>query len=48
MSLQVPDNIAKFMRGKPGIDCKSQIVKPKFGFPAARANMDVSRLVAFV
>jgi hypothetical protein len=48
IQLQVTDNIADFMRGKPGIHGDSEVMKPEFGFFIAAADVNVRRLVAFI
>ena len=48
MRFQIADNITKFMRGKSGVEGDGEVVQPEFGFPAARANMDMRRFTALV
>jgi hypothetical protein len=48
MELQMTNNITKFMRGKSRTGGNRQIMKPKFGFPVARTNMNVRRLTSFI
>jgi hypothetical protein len=42
VSLQVPDNIAKFMGRIPGIQGNRMVMQPDFGFPVARTDVDMS------
>jgi hypothetical protein len=42
------DDIADFVRRKPGIDRHREIVKPKLGFLPSRSDVNMSRFIAFV
>jgi hypothetical protein len=44
----VANDIAEFMRRKPHIHGRSEIMKPEFGFFAPVTNMHVGRLVSFI
>src|SRR6266487_4387197 len=48
VSLEVSDNIAKFMGRIPGIQRNRKVVQPDFGFSVARTNVDMRGLIAFV
>jgi hypothetical protein len=45
---QMANNIADFMRGKPGIQRDRYVVRPEFGFFIAAADVDMRGLIAFV
>jgi len=42
------NNIANFVRRKPGIRDQRHIMQPEFSFFVACANVNVGRLVAFI
>src|SRR5256885_6587794 len=48
VSLQVPDNIAKFVSRIPGIQGNGKVVQPEFGFPVAGADVDMGGLAALI
>jgi hypothetical protein len=45
---QVADDIADFVRRKPGIESHREIVKPKLGFLPTRSDVNMSGFIAFV
>jgi hypothetical protein len=48
MGPQMPDDIAYFMRRKPGIHRHGQIVQPELAFHIATADVDMRRFPSFV
>ncbi|MEA2879958.1 MAG: hypothetical protein QOF14_5154 [Hyphomicrobiales bacterium] len=48
MSLQVADNIAKFMGRIPDTQGNRKVMQPDFGFPVARTDVDMRGLAAFI
>jgi hypothetical protein len=48
MHSQATKDIAELVRAKTGVRGNCKIVKPKFGFPAAGPNVNVSGFASFV
>ena len=48
MDLQVANDITEFVGGKSRVGGSRQIMKPKFGFPVARANVNMRGLAPFI
>jgi hypothetical protein len=40
------NNATELVRGKIGIDGNTQVMKPKFGFPASCADVDMRRFAS--